>query len=725
LPAPSPFLLRLGMLLVRWRIAVLALAIGSAAACALWLPSLRVGFKVDGFFQSDDPELRQAMAHYAGGEFDHPDRLLLFGWDEPAPTSPASVVRLRRFAEALRGERDVERVLSLADAPVPGVRADEVDRIAASATWRHLLVGRDGASVGGIVVLRPGFRGEAMGELFARMQALAAAAERDLRLCGLPYHTAESRRLVRADMARFLPIGTAVSAVLLFWLVPHWALALLALAVVPLTLVSTLGVMAACGIEMTMLTSTLPTLLLCMSVADGVHLVGRFLEERALDGEPRAAAARTFAAMFWPCLMTSLTTIVGFLTLVTAALVDLRWLGVFAAVGMAFAWLYTMAILPAALSWVRSAAGRRRADPAAWIVRASQWCQRRRPGPWLVATAAVFAVSAFGATRVVTEHRITADLWPDSPVMQQMRWYEQRFVGIMPAEILVATRDGFGRDERAQLATLCKRLEQEPGITRTLSIADLFADGVPPMLLSVLNGARALPAGLLSSDGTTARVLAFRPDLGTVAWQAFAAAIPRLAADLPALSVTLAGMQRVGTEQVLRMTADLTWSFAGSIALIFLLVWLQCRDVRQAGVAMAACLLPMLAVLAVMAVTGITLRPLTVIAFCIAFGLMIDDAIHLLARWREERRPGTTPDAAAQAMLATAGRPVVVTTLLLLVGFATILGSGFRGTATFGFLVVVSLLGALLAALVPLPALLRFSSGTDRRRPRGSPASPR
>ena len=102
-----------------------------------------------------------------------------------------------------------------------------------------------------------------------------------------------SRQLVKEDMARFLPIGTAVSAVLLFWLVPHLVLALIALTVVPLTLISTLGVMGYSGVEITMLTSTLPTLLLCMSVADGLHMVGRFLEERdRLDGDARAAAAQ-------------------------------------------------------------------------------------------------------------------------------------------------------------------------------------------------------------------------------------------------------------------------------------------------------------------------------------------------------------------------------------------------------------------------------------------------
>jgi uncharacterized protein len=704
-------------LLVRWRVAVLCCAVALAAGLAVALPSLRVGFRVDGFFQSDDPVLQEAMGHYSDAQFDPPDRLLLFGWDEAAPTSPESVARLQRFGELLEGESLVDRVLTLANAKAVGAGARDPAKVAMSATWRHLLVSRKSDAVAGIVVLRPNYGHELLG-LFARMRTAATAEGRTLQLCGLPYHNTESRALVRADMARFLPIGTAVSAVLLFWLIPHWLLAALALVVVPLTLTSTLGTMALAGVEVTMLTSTLPTLLLCMSIADGVHLVGRFLEERAHVGEAKAAAAHTFAAMFVPCLMTSLTTIVGFGSLCTARLVDLRWLGLFAAVGMVFAFVYTMAILPAAMSWVRSPVGRRPGDPATLLVRASLWCQRFRPRTWLTVAAVVFAISAVGSTRVTTEHRITADLWPDSPVVQQLRWYEERFVGVVPSEVIVEAPGGFGTRERDQLATLRERLEAEPGVSRTLSIADLLADGLAPLLVPVLAASGLLPAGMISSNGRQARMLVFRGDLGTVAWRRFAASIAGHAADLPDLRVRLAGMQMVGTEQVLRMTSDLVWSFAGSIVLILLLVWLQCRDLWLAGIAMLSCLLPMLAVVALMAATDITLRPLTVIAFCVALGLMIDDAIHMVARWQEERRAGADSKTAVHATITTAGRPVVITTLLLLVGFATILGSEFRGTFLFGFLVVVSLVGAVVAALVPLPALLQvLGARQDTRGP--------
>ena len=720
-------LLALGTALIRRRKTALLLVLAAACLLASGLSGLKLGFKVDGFFESNDPELQLAMQHYGDASEDGcepPDRLLLFAWAESDPFAEEVLARLRAFESICDQHSIVSRVTTLANASVPGQARSTPAQIAASATFRQLLVSRLGDAVGGIIVLQQGWHHEELQSLCSALRDEVASDSKQLNLCGLPFHQMISRQLVRADMSKFLPIGTAVAAVLLFWLVPHWLLALLALAVVPLTLASTLGVMGMCGVEITMLTSTLPTLLLCMSVADGLHMVGRFIEERERDGNAQQAAARSFAALFVPCLLTSLTTIVGFASLLHADLRDLGYLGGFAAIGMGFAFLYTMLLMPPAMSFVESKIGKRPADPAALIVRGARHLQKFRPRWWIGTAAVLASLCTWQATKLETDHRITADLWPDSDVMQQLRFYEERFVGIVPGEVLVEVDRGFGATERAELATLIERLERLDGVTRSFSIADLFADGVSPLMLGVLRTAEVLPAGLISKGGKQARILVFRGDLGTRAWQSFAASVQRESADLKSLDCRLAGLQMVGTAQVLSMTGDLRNSFLGSIFVIFGLVWLQCRRFQLAAVAMFACIVPMVCVLAVMALCNITLRPLTVISFCVALGLMIDDTIHLASRWREERQDGHDRDESVQRALATAGRPVVITTLMLLVGFVTILGSGFRGTHTFGLLVDLSLLAAVGSALVLLPSLLRVLGPKQAGLPSDLPARP-
>jgi predicted RND superfamily exporter protein len=374
---------------------------------------------------------------------------------------------------------------------------------------------------------------------------------------------------------------------------------------------------------------------------------------------------------------------------------------------MGYAFVFTVTVLPAAMSWVGTLPRGRR-DLGDAVLAAATAALRLRPRWWLLLALGVLGGGGALATGLRVEHRMTGDLWPDSAEMRQMRYYEDRFVGIVPAELLVTVAGGRAFDAAAlgELQELCADIEALPEVSRTLSIADLHADGVPATVLRGLAMLQALPASLLDEPGRTARVIVFRGDHGTAVYRRFVAAVGEIAAARPGLAVRVVGSQRVAVEQVEGMTRDLAGSFFGSLVVILLLVWAGCRRFGLAIVAVVSCLVPLVAVLGGMAALGSTLRPLTVIAFCIAIGLMVDDATHLIARFGEERAAGRARAAAVRTMLATAGRPVVTTTVLLLVGFATILGSEFAGTFVFGSLVLSALAGSLLTALFVLPALL-------------------
>ena len=113
-----------------------------------------------------------------------------------------------------------------------------------------------------------------------------------------------------------------------------------------------------------------------------------------------------------------------------------------------------------------------------------------------------------------------------------MNFYEQRFVGIMPAEIVVDAPNGFDAEERDRAGDVRAALEeQEPGVARTLSIADLYADGCRAAAIGVLRASGRAAGRAARADGRRARVLVFRGDLGTAAWQRFAAAVERSSAE--------------------------------------------------------------------------------------------------------------------------------------------------------------------------------------------------
>lgn len=696
---------RFAAAVVRFRVAILLSLVVVTGAMAVPLSQLRIGYSVESFLSSEDPLLQEAAAHYA--EFAVPDNLLLFCYPEPDPYSIDAQERLEDVDRALRRLDGVERVLTVASAPGIGRGHGERlrSRVNGSHTWRNLLVSKDEDALGGVVVLNRDEAGvNERDDLFRRLLALPELQDLDIRLAGIPYHRSMKIAMIRDDQRLFIPLSAAITSILLFWFVPHLAMALLCMAVVPFTLVATLGTMSLCGIDVTMLTSTLPVLLMCMAVAGGVHVVGRFIEERNRDLQPRDAAAHTLSRLLFPCFLTSLTTAIGFLTLTFTSLPDLRDLGYFAALGVGYAYVFTILVMPAVLSMVKTRPARLRFDLPVALIRLSVLTAMARPARVLVPAGVLLLAAGYQATNVERDYHLRGDLWDDSELAQSLAYYEQRFVSMTPSEVVVKSETGFDEPRvQAQLGQLITWLESMPPVDRSLSVLDLTRDDMPIWLVRGTGGL----GGLLSKDGRTARVLVFQADVGGRYLRAFSEEVARKGEEFPDLEVHAAGVQIIATTLIDRLTGVLSRSFLGSLAVIFCLIWWHFGSARLGLIAMVPNLFPLVMNLAFMSLVGMELRPLTVISFCVAFGLAVDDTVHLLARFREERRAGRGRDQALVMMLQTAGRPVVVTTLLLLVGFTVILTSGFRGTYQFGTLVSLALTGSLLGALFLMPSLLR------------------
>ena len=94
----------------------------------------------------------------------------------------------------------------------------------------------------------------------------------------------------------------------------------------------------------------------------------------------------------------------------------------------------------------------------------------------------------------------------------------------------------------------------------------------------------------------------------------------------------------------------------------------------------------------------------------IAIGIAVDDTIHLLNQYALQRRAGQTSLKAIQSAMRAVGRPVITTTAALSLGFLTMLSSSFQSVANIGLLSAIAVLGALVADLLVLPALIAVAA---------------
>ena len=104
---------------------------------------------------------------------------------------------------------------------------------------------------------------------------------------------------------------------------------------------------------------------------------------------------------------------------------------------------------------------------------------------------------------------------------------------------------------------------------------------------------------------------------------------------------------------------------------------------------------------------GIALKPSTILVFSIAFGISVDDTIHFLAKYRQELIASSwNIRKSVFAALKETGVSMIYTSTVLFCGFFIFVASDFGGTIALGLLVSITLLIAMLANLLLLPALL-------------------
>jgi hypothetical protein len=149
----------------------------------------------------------------------------------------------------------------------------------------------------------------------------------------------------------------------------------------------------------------------------------------------------------------------------------------------------------------------------------------------------------------------------------------------------------------------------------------------------------------------------------------------------------------------------------GGVA-IFALLLLAIRSLRVALIALAVNVLPVVGTLAFLGVFGVYLDVPMSFAAAIALGLVVDDTGHMVVRYDLLRRAGRSAEEAANAMVREYWRPVLFTSVTVIIGFSVMNFAYLTTYHTFSRMICVAMAYALIGDLVFLPALLRHF---DRR----------
>jgi predicted RND superfamily exporter protein len=312
---------------------------------------------------------------------------------------------------------------------------------------------------------------------------------------------------------------------------------------------------------------------------------------------------------------------------------------------------------------------------------------------------------------------------------------QQRLGGIYPLEVLVRLPGAGLLREPASWEAL-ERFQRAvgglPNVSRTIALMDveryvrtaLGRTRSSAWLTQFLDeGPRRMPQELarLADPGfRTLRLTALLDSSDTAHVVELADAIPRLAEDsLPAgWGADVTGQTLLLARMSQRLVQDEVISVGVAFGIILAAASLGLRSLRDALMCVGVNLLPVAGLFACMAALHIPLNTATAMIASIALGLVFDNSIYFLWRYRAERGAGLSPPRALAAGLTRATQPMIASSLILAGGFAVALLGRMTPTVQFGALSCFVIGVALLSDLLVLPAVMGVCEPGAGRGPR-------
>lgn len=583
---------------------------------------------------------------------------------------------------------------------------------------------------------------------------------------GTPALNASLNSLLLSDLAKMFTLSVVIMFIVLVYLFRHPIAVIGPLYVVFFSAVSTAGTLALLEIPLTMMSNILPAFLFCVGIGHSVHLVSVYRDLRGEKNVPSGTAAEelvteALATTGVPIFFTSVTTMVGLLSFGFASIQAIQEMGYAGAYAVGIAFLASVTILPALLSFHRRGSmGIRKQRHRDFIDRFLDFCRaasgvlddngrgeepsvgRTRRRRMLVINSVLAITMVWSATQLRVWHNPLSWIPEEESIRRAFDAMDKHVGGTANVQLLIRGKqgDGLGTGMRdldtlqalEQIETDIKAYEHpiEGNIMGTsVSVLDVVKEsnralnsgtdrdyvlpkddrGVADMLFMFENAGPQEIAQLASRDLNTSQMTVQIRWLEASQFRQLTPYIDRsIAKHVPeGVEIKPTGAVYTLVSTIGNLIWDLLSSFGIAFVVITLLMMVLLKGLKIGLIAMVPNLMPVVVIMGVMHLSGIPIDMNNILIASISIGLAVDDTIHLLHHFRVNHLATGNVEESIRRAMAHSGRAMVSTTLILMLGFFVYMGAEMANIQRFGLLIGLTALFALLIDLFFAPALLR------------------
>ncbi len=557
----------------------------------------------------------------------------------------------------------------------------------------------------------------------------------EIYVAGSPVVVGVLKRQMQADMQKFTRVTLLIVIVFLFLMFHRISAVLYPLIVIILALLATVGMMAWTGTAFKLPTQIVPSLLLAVSVGATVHVLSIFFDRFNENGDKKEAIGYTLRHSGLAISMTSITTAIGIGSFAGSQVAPISDMGIFASFGVVVSLLLTLTLLPALLS-ISPMLPRKKSEPGRLdrVMAKLALIPVHYYRQIIIGSLIIVGVALWASSRLELSHNPLYWFKPTVDVRQATETIDAKMNGTLTLEAVVDTGKENGWSDPVllkKLDAMARRMEtyKDPytHIGKVISLATIVketnralhaneekyytipdnADLVAQELLLFENSGSDDLEDVVDSQFSKIRISIKVP------WTDSVKAVGVLNYVKKELHETFLGLKSEVTGMVPLLITTFSQSVSSSVrsyiiafVLITLMMMLILQSVRLGLLSMIPNLVPIIMGLLVMYAADIPLDMFTLLIGSIAIGLAVDDTIHFLHNFRRYYHKTHNAAKAIEHTFFTTGKAMVITSVVLSLGFFAYMMAQMISVHNFGLLTGLVIIFALLADLLLAPALM-------------------
>lgn len=718
--------------------------------------NIRTDFDLEGFYPEEDPVLEDY--EILEQEFGRDDNAMLVGFKTDSLFTRNVSRDLREITTQFEKIENIENVLSLWDAQqvessgnslefssyLDGKNLDEIDfdklkkDVTADPLLSGYLVNNSGTATSIVLMIQEESNTyETKERIINQVNEILSEYRQDytFHISGIPFFRNQYVNMLNDEIVIYIAVSSILIMLLLWYMYrTKWGV-IYPMVIVWTTLLLTVAIMQLTGGYLEVMSTTIAPILLCVGIADSVHMISKYDDSREAGLNKRKSIIEMLKTLGRATFLTSITTAIGFASLISSSVVPMKRFGIYTAAGVLIAYLITIAFLPAAIKLTRK---KRIVDEksSAFYPRVHKLLKklavftRLSYGKIIITGILVTIFFGVGLRNLDVNGKVFDDISDDTQLMQDSRFFTENISPQFPLEFVIdsgspdsaitagmmskaskldSVLHSYPEIHRvAGLHTLIQRMHNEMNRDSS-SIQNQLPDTdsaiAQYVLLLEINGSDAL-SRYVDFDYRKLRITAFTEDAGS---QRINQIHDEVSSEInqifPDSNVIITGTTILNADLTDKIVYSLAWSIILALIAITAIMVFMFKDIRLIIIALVPNVIPLLIVGGLMGYLNLDIKPSTAVIFTIALGIAVDDSIHYLARFRvENMRSGAFLPSLATTTIRT-GRAIIITSLILIAGFGTLITSAFTSTTLMGALVCITIVSALFADLFLLPAL--------------------